>query len=149
MKNSRKNPRGSMSSDLATNNRKMLFIPQQNEHRLSIQNPKKIPDVDTARQTHKSEVPGLANQQATNTCRVRVHEKKRKKRKRLSFFLLNIVLYLCNHSGMVVWSCLPFIRSGLGTVKGGGREGRQRKRWEDDYATSFLIFSCSPLPSGT
>ena len=36
-----------------------------------------------------------------------------------------------------------------GTVKGEGRQGRQRKRWEDDYATSFLNFSCSPLPSGT
>ena len=35
----------------------------------------------------------------------------------------------------VVWSCLPL--SGLaksilqGTVKGGRRQGRQRKRWED------------------
>ena len=74
-----------MSSDLATNNRKMLFIPQQNEHRLSIQNPKKISDVDPARQTHKSEVPGLANQQATNTCRVRVYEKKKKRK---TFFFL-------------------------------------------------------------
>ena len=36
----------------------------------------------------------------------------------------------------VVWSCLPFIRSGQtileGTVKGGRRKGRQRKRWEDN-----------------
>ena len=36
----------------------------------------------------------------------------------------------------VVWSCLPFIRSGKailqGTVKGGRRQGRQKKRWEDD-----------------
>ena len=30
----------------------------------------------------------------------------------------------------VVWSCLPFIRSG--TVKGGRRQDRQRKRWEDN-----------------
>ena len=36
----------------------------------------------------------------------------------------------------MVWSCLPFIRSGKailqGTVKGGRRQGRQKKRWEDD-----------------
>ena len=36
----------------------------------------------------------------------------------------------------VVWSYLPFIRSGqnhlAGTVKGGRRQGRQRKRWEDN-----------------
>ena len=36
----------------------------------------------------------------------------------------------------VVWSCLPFIRSGQtilqGTVKGGTRQGRQRKMWEDN-----------------
>ena len=36
----------------------------------------------------------------------------------------------------VVWSCLPFIRSAQtilqGTVKGGRRQGRQRKRWEDN-----------------
>ena len=35
----------------------------------------------------------------------------------------------------VVWSCLPFIGSGQtflqGTVKGGRRQGRQRKKWED------------------
>ena len=35
----------------------------------------------------------------------------------------------------VAWSCLPFIRPGQiilrGTVKGGRRQGRQRKRWED------------------
>ena len=36
----------------------------------------------------------------------------------------------------VVWSRLPFIKSGgkdimQGTVKGGRRQGRQRKRWED------------------
>ena len=35
----------------------------------------------------------------------------------------------------VVWSCLPFIRSGQtilqGTVKRGRRQGRHRKRWED------------------
>ena len=36
----------------------------------------------------------------------------------------------------MVWSCLPFIRSGhktilQGTVKGGRRQGRQRKRWEN------------------
>ena len=35
------------------------------------------------------------------------------------------------------WLCLPFIRSGnktifQGTVKGGTRQGRQRKRWEDN-----------------
>ena len=30
----------------------------------------------------------------------------------------------------VVWSCVPFIRSG--TVKGGRRQGRQRKGWEDN-----------------
>ena len=76
-----------MSSDPATDNREMLFIPQQNEHRLLIQNPK-ISDVDPARQTHKSEVPGLANQHATNTCRVRVHEKKKKKKKKAFFFLV-------------------------------------------------------------
>ena len=37
----------------------------------------------------------------------------------------------------MVWSCLPFIRSGQNhllqvTVKGEKRQGRQRKRWEDD-----------------
>ena len=36
----------------------------------------------------------------------------------------------------VVWSCLPFIRSGQtilqDTVKGGRRQGRHRKRWEDN-----------------
>ena len=35
----------------------------------------------------------------------------------------------------VVWSCLPFIRSGKrlqSTVTGGRRQGRQRKRWEDN-----------------
>ena len=36
----------------------------------------------------------------------------------------------------VVWSCLPFIRSGQnilqGTEKGGRRQGGQRKRWEDN-----------------
>ena len=36
----------------------------------------------------------------------------------------------------VVWSCFPFIRSGQnilqGTVKGGKRQGRQRKRWVDN-----------------
>ena len=36
----------------------------------------------------------------------------------------------------VVWLCLPFIRSGQtilqGAVKGGRRQGRQRKRWEDN-----------------
>ena len=39
----------------------------------------------------------------------------------------------------MVWTCLPFIRSGQnhlailqGTVKGGRRQGRQRKRWEDN-----------------
>ena len=37
----------------------------------------------------------------------------------------------------VVWSCFPFIRSGQihllqGTVKGGRRQGGQRKRWEDN-----------------
>ena len=35
----------------------------------------------------------------------------------------------------VVWSCLLLIRSGQyllqGTVKGGRRQGRQTKRWED------------------
>ena len=37
---------------------------------------------------------------------------------------------------IVVWTCLPFIRSGKtilqGTVKGGRRQGRQKKRWEDN-----------------
>ena len=36
----------------------------------------------------------------------------------------------------MVWSCLPFIGSGQTilqcTVKGGRRQGRQRKRWEDN-----------------
>ena len=36
----------------------------------------------------------------------------------------------------VVWSCFPFIRSAKtilqGTVKGGRRQGGQRKRWEDN-----------------
>ena len=36
----------------------------------------------------------------------------------------------------MVWSCFLFIRSGQtilqGTVKGGRRQGRQRKRWEDN-----------------
>ena len=36
----------------------------------------------------------------------------------------------------VVWSCFSFIRSGQtilqGTVKGGRRQSRQRKRWEDN-----------------
>ena len=36
----------------------------------------------------------------------------------------------------VVWSCTPFIRSGQnhlqGTVNGGRRQHRQRKRWEDN-----------------
>ena len=36
----------------------------------------------------------------------------------------------------MVWSCFPFIGSGRtilqGTVKGGRRQGRQRKRWEDN-----------------
>ena len=36
----------------------------------------------------------------------------------------------------VVWSCFPFIRSTKsilqGTVKGGRRQGRQRRRWEDN-----------------
>ena len=39
----------------------------------------------------------------------------------------------------MVWSCFPFIRSGKkkkkilqGTVKGGRRQGGQRKRWEDN-----------------
>ena len=36
----------------------------------------------------------------------------------------------------VVWSCLPFIRSGqnhlASTVKGERRQRRQRKRWEDN-----------------
>ena len=36
----------------------------------------------------------------------------------------------------MVWSCLPFIRSGQShlarQVKGGRRQGRQRKRWEDN-----------------
>ena len=31
----------------------------------------------------------------------------------------------------VVWTNLTFIRSGQTTVKGGRRQGRQRKRWED------------------
>ena len=35
------------------------------------------------------------------------------------------------------WSCLPFIRSSQktilqSTVKGGRRQGRQKKRWEDN-----------------
>ena len=36
----------------------------------------------------------------------------------------------------MIWSCFPFIRSAKtilqGTVKGGRRQGRQRKRWEDN-----------------
>ena len=36
----------------------------------------------------------------------------------------------------MVWSCLPFVRSDQnilqGTVKEGRRQGRQRKRWEDN-----------------
>ena len=33
----------------------------------------------------------------------------------------------------VVWSCFPFIRSGQNyLVKGGRRQGGQRKRWEDN-----------------
>ena len=36
----------------------------------------------------------------------------------------------------MVWSCFPFIRSVenvlQGTVKGRRRQGRQRKRWEDN-----------------
>ena len=35
----------------------------------------------------------------------------------------------------VVWSCFPFIRSGQTILQGavkGGRQGRQRKRWEDN-----------------
>ena len=36
----------------------------------------------------------------------------------------------------MVWSCLPFIRSGQtilqDIVKGGRRQGRQRRRWEDN-----------------
>ena len=36
----------------------------------------------------------------------------------------------------MVWSCFLFIRSGQnilqGTVKGGRRQGGQRKRWEDN-----------------
>ena len=36
----------------------------------------------------------------------------------------------------MVWSCFPFIRFGKtilqSTVKGGRRQGRQRKSWEDD-----------------
>ena len=39
-------------------------------------------------------------------------------------------------NGAVVWSCFPFIRSGQNhlqaTVKGGRRQGRQRKRWADN-----------------
>ena len=35
----------------------------------------------------------------------------------------------------VVWTCLPFIRSAKtilqGTVKGGRKQGRHRKKWED------------------
>ena len=36
----------------------------------------------------------------------------------------------------MIWSCFPFIRSAQtifqGTVEGGRRQGRQRKRWEDN-----------------
>ena len=32
----------------------------------------------------------------------------------------------------MVWSCFPLIRSEKGTVKGGRRQGRQKKRWEDN-----------------
>ena len=36
----------------------------------------------------------------------------------------------------LVWTCLPFIRSGQNhlarTVKGGRRQGRLEKRWEDN-----------------
>ena len=40
------------------------------------------------------------------------------------------------HKTAVVWTCLPFIRPGQtilqGTVKGGIRQGRKKKRWEDN-----------------
>ena len=56
-----------------------------------------------------------------------------------------------NHKEMqtaVVWSCFLFIRSGqnhhASTVKGGRRQGRQRKRWEDNIrAWTGLEFSKS------
>ena len=48
----------------------------------------------------------------------------------------------------VVWSCLPFIRSGQtilqGTVKGGRRQSRQRKRWEDNIRDGQAWSSASP-----
>ena len=49
----------------------------------------------------------------------------------------------------VVWTCLSFIRSGLaktilqGTVKGERRQGRQRKRWEDNIREWRLEFAKS------
>ena len=40
----------------------------------------------------------------------------------------------CNQKKPITFTCLPFIRSGQtilqGTVNGGRRRGRERKRWE-------------------
>ena len=48
----------------------------------------------------------------------------------------------------VVWSCFPFIRPGQnivkGTVKGGRRQGGQRKRWEDNIREWTDLSSASP-----
>ena len=45
----------------------------------------------------------------------------------------------------VAWSCLSFIKSILqGTAKGGRRQGRQRKRWEDNIREwTGLVFAKS------
>ena len=53
----------------------------------------------------------------------------------------------------VVWSCHPFIRSGQtilqGTVKGGRRQGRQKKRLEDNFREwTGLEFGKSQRGSG-
>ena len=50
---------------------------------------------------------------------------------------------------VVVWSCFPFSRSAqnhlASTVKGGRRQGRQRKRWEDNLREwTGLEFAKSP-----
>ena len=53
----------------------------------------------------------------------------------------------------MVWSCFPFIRSGQnhleGIEKGGGRQGGQRKRWEDNIREwTGLEFAQVPESSG-
>ena len=51
----------------------------------------------------------------------------------------------------VEWTCLPFIRSDQdhmqGTVKGGRRKGRQRKRWKDNIREWAGLEFASPLHS--